>query len=140
MKNAVEQLILKGLDFDYVILLQPTNPLRPLRLIKEAIEIVKETNIDSLMTVNRCELKLGKIINNHYHPWNYHYGQRSQDLEPLYYENGLLYISSKKLLLQGKITSDEAYPMVVHHIFGTVDIDTREDLEYAEYVANRYAE
>lgn len=26
------------------------------------------------------------------------------------------------------------YPMVVDHIFGEVDIDTKEDMAYAEYV------
>lgn len=140
MKNAVEQLIAQGVDFDYVLLLQATNPLRPANLLYEAINIIEESKADSLMTVNRSELKLGKIVNNHFQPWNYHYGQRSQDLEPLYYENGLLYISSKKLLLQSKITSDNMYPMVVDHIFGEVDIDTRENMEYAEFIAKRYAE
>lgn len=90
------------------------------------------------MTVSRSKLKLGRIVANHFQPWNYHFGQRSQDLDPLYYENGLLYISSKELLLQGRITSENMYPMVVDHIFGEVDIDNREDLEYAEFIANRY--
>lgn len=140
MKNAVEQLIAQRVDFDYVLLLQATNPLRPKNLLKDAITIIEDTKADSLMTVNRSELKLGKIINNHFQPWNYHYGQRSQDLDPLYYENGLLYISSKELLLEGKITSENMYPMVVNHIFGEVDIDTREDMEYAEFIAKCYAE
>lgn len=138
MRNAVEQFIAKGVDFDYVLLLQATNPLRPVNLLNDAIRIIEETKADSLMTVNRSELKLGKIVDNHFQPWNYHYGQRSQDLEPLYYENGLLYISSKELLLQGKIVSENMYPMVVNHIFGEVDIDTREDMAYAEFVANHY--
>ncbi len=140
MKNAVEQLIEKDVEFDYVLLLQATNPLRPANLLNDAIKIIEETKVDSLMTVNRSELKLGKIIDNKFHPWNYHYGQRSQDLDPLYYENGLLYISSKELLLNGNITSENMYPMVVDHIFGEVDIDTREDMEYAEFIAKRYAE
>jgi N-acylneuraminate cytidylyltransferase len=138
MKNAVEQLIAKGVEFDYVLLLQATNPLRPQKLLNEAINIIEETNPDSLMTVNRSELKLGKIIDNHFQPWNYHYGQRSQDLDPLYYENGLLYISSKELLLQGKIRNENTYPLVVNHIYGEVDIDTKEDMEYAEFIAKRY--
>lgn len=140
MRNAVEQLIMQGVVFDYVLLLQATNPLRPAGLLDDAIKVIEKTKADSLMTVNRSELKLGKIVNNHFHPWNYHYGQRSQDLDPLYYENGLLYISSKELLLQGKITSENMYPMIVNHIFGEVDIDTREDMEYAEFIVKRYAE
>lgn len=138
MKNAVEQLVAKGFDFDYVLLLQATNPLRPAHLLEDAISIIERTKVDSLMTVSRSELKLGKIVNNHFLPWNYHFGQRSQDLEPLYYENGMLYITSKELLLQGKIVSEDMYPMVVDHIFGEVDIDTRADMEYAEYVAKSY--
>lgn len=139
MKNAVEQLVAKGVDFDYVLLLQATNPLRPEGLINDAINIIEHTKVDSLMTVNRSELKLGRIVDNHFRPWNYHYGQRSQDMEPLYYENGLLYISSKNLLLRGLIRSKNMYPMVVDHIFGEVDIDTCEDMEYAEFIAKRYA-
>lgn len=139
MKDAVEQLISNGVDFDYVLLLQATNPLRPEDLLQNAINIIEEKNVDSLMTVNRSELKLGKIVNEHFQPWNYHYGQRSQDMEPLYYENGLLYISSKDLLLRGLIRSKNMYPMVVDHIFGEVDIDTCEDMEYAEFIAKRYA-
>lgn len=140
MKDAVGQLVTNGVEFDYVILLQATNPLRPKGLLEKAIRVIEEIKPDSLMTVTKSELKLGKIVDNHFKPWNYQFGQRSQDLEPLYYENGLLYITSKELLLQGKIISENMYPMVVEHIFGEVDIDTREDMEYAEFIAKRYAE
>lgn len=138
MQHAAQYLINNGIEFDYIVLLQATNPLRPKDLLNEAIKKIEETKVASLMTVNRSELKLGKIINNHYQPWNYHYGQRSQDLEPLYYENGLLYISSKELLLKGKIMDENMYPMVVDHIFGEVDIDTKEDMSYAEFIYNNY--
>lgn len=138
MQHAAQYLSEKGIDYDYVVLLQATNPLRPKNLLNDAIEIIEKTRSASLMTVNRSELKLGKIIDNHYQPWNYHYGQRSQDLEPLYYENGLLYISSKELLLEGKIMDENMYPLVVDHVFGEVDIDTKEDMTYAEFISNNY--
>ena len=140
MQNTVQMLIRQGVEFDYVLLLQATNPLRPRDLLSKAIACIENTKADSLMTVSRSELKLGKIVDNHFRPWNYQYGQRSQDLEPLYYENGLLYISSKELLLQGKIISENMYPMIVNHIYGEVDIDTYEDMEYAEFIAKRYAQ
>ena len=59
---------------------------------------------------------------------------RSQDMDPLYYENGLLYITSKEQILKGNILGEKMYPMVVNHIFGEIDIDTREDMSYAEYI------
>lgn len=138
MKHAVQYLLDKGIDFDYVVLLQATNPLRPKNLLKEAIDIIEQGNNDSLFTVNKSEKKLGKIIDGKFVPWNYKFGQRSQDLDPLYYENGLLYISSKELLLREIIEGPTAYPLVVNHPFGEVDIDTVEDFHYAEYMINQY--
>ena len=81
---------------------------------------------------------MGKIIDGKFVPWNYKFGMRSQDMEPLYYENGLLYITSKELLLQEIIEGLTAYPMIVDHPFGEVDIDTVEDFHYAEYMINQY--
>ncbi len=138
MKHAVQYLIGKGVEFDFVVLLQATNPLRPKGLLDEAISILEKGNNDSLFTVNRSEKKLGKIIDGKFVPWNYKFGQRSQDLDPLYYENGLLYITKKELLLQEIIEGPTAYPLVVNHPFGEVDIDTVEDFHYAEYMLNQY--
>lgn len=138
MKHSVEYLIRKGVDFDYVILLQVTNPLRPKELLDQAIDIIETGHYDSLFTVSRSEKKLGKIIDGRFIPWNYTFGMRSQDMEPLYYENGLLYITSKELLLQGIIEGKDAYPLVIDHPFGEVDIDTKKDFEYAKFIINQY--
>lgn len=128
--------VLESLDFevDNVVLLQPTNPLRPECLLEETFGIYQKQNCDSLFTVSENHQKLGKISGEKFLPFNYEIGQRSQDLEPLYFENGLLYISKAKLILEGKIISEKAFPYVVNHIFENVDIDTQEDLGYAEYL------
>ena len=125
-----------GLDIENIVLLQPTNPLRPKTLLKDCFEKYQNLNCDSLFTVTQNHQKLGKIINNKYVAFNYKIGQRSQDLEPLYYENGLLYISKTKTILEGNIISENAFPYIENHIFATVDIDTKEDLEYAQYLLN----
>lgn len=138
MKHSVQYLIDNGVDFDYVVLLQATNPLRPRKLLADAIEIIEKCGYSSLFTVSRSEKKLGKIIDGKFVPWNYTFGMRSQDMEPLFYENGLLYITSKELLLHEIIEGKDAYPMVVDHPYGEVDIDTVEDFHYAEYILNQY--
>jgi CMP-N-acetylneuraminic acid synthetase len=117
-----------------VVLLQPTNPLRPENLLYEAFAIFQENNCDSLFTVSPNQHKLGKIANHKFEPFNYTIGQRSQDLEPLYFENGLLYISKASLILNDTIISENAYTMEVNHVFGTIDIDTQADFEYATYL------
>lgn len=121
-------------DVENVILLQPTNPLRPQNLLKEAFDIYEKGKYYSLFTVTRNHQKFGKIIENKFQPFNYTIGQRSQDLEPLFFENGLLYITKASLILDDIIISENAFPLAVNHIFANVDIDTTEDLEYAEYL------
>ena len=123
---------------DNVVLLQATNPLRPKELAQEAFTIFLEKQVDSLFTVSRSHHKLGKIINHKFIPYNYEVGQRSQDLEPLFYENGLLYITKAAVLLNNEIITKEAFPLVVHHPFATVDIDTQEDFDYAAYLFGKF--
>ena len=124
-------------SFDNVILLQPTNPLRPEKMLKEAYDEFVKGNYSSLMSVSRNKQKLGKIDNGKFIPYNYEIGQRSQDLEPLYYENGLLYITRTNLIADRKIIGEEHYSFVLDHAFADVDIDTPKDLLYAEYILER---
>lgn len=121
-------------NVESVILLQATNPLRPQNLLKEAFEVYQKGNYDSLFTVSRNHRKFGKIVENKFIPFNYEIGQRSQDLEPIFFENGLIYITKASLILENSIISKKAYPFEVNHIFAKVDIDTQDDLEYAEYL------
>lgn len=132
--------VLETLDFEVenVILLQATNPLRPDNLLSEAFAVFQKHNCDSLFTVSRNHQKFGKITDNKFYPFNYEIGQRSQDLEPLYFENGLLYIIKKEQILKDIIISENGFPFEVNSIFATVDIDTQEDLEYAEYLFNKF--
>jgi N-acylneuraminate cytidylyltransferase len=122
--------------YDYVVLLQPTNPLRPKNLLQEALQRIKKGNFNSLMTVSKNEQKFGKITNDKFVPFNYAIGQRSQELEPLYYENGLLYIAKKQLILEGKLLGENHFPLIVNHPFANVDIDTQEDMDYANFLIN----
>ena len=121
-------------NIENVILLQATNPLRPQNLLKETFELYQKENHDSLFTVSRNHQKIGKITQDKFIPYNYSIGQRSQDLEPLFFENGLLYIAKASLILNDIIISENAFPFEVNHIFAQVDIDTPEDLDYAKYL------
>ena len=122
-----------------VILLQPTNPLRPKTLLKEAYSQFVEQDFDSLMTVTRNSDKLGKINNQKFIPFNYKMGQRSQDLEPLYFENGLLYITKASFILDDVILAKNNCPFIVNHPFAQVDIDNAEDFKLAEFILQNYS-
>lgn len=131
LKHVLESI---DLDVENVVLLQATNPLRPQNLLKEVFEKYQNDNLDSIFTVSRNHQKFGKIVNNKFQPFNYTIGQRSQDLELLFFENGLLYISKASLILKDIIISENAFPFEVNHIFAQIDIDTPDDLDYARYL------
>ncbi len=81
---------------------------------------------------------LGTVSDNKFIPFNYKIGQRSQDLEPLFFENGLLY-SSKATLIQNHIVICENFlPFEVEHIFANIDIDTQNDLDFAQIILNNH--
>ena len=128
----------KGIQCDAIVLLQPTNPLRPKNLLKEAIDLFVSHNLKSLATFSMLSKKFGTINKNRFFPFNYVPGQRSQDLEPFYYENGLLYITKVEDILLNKIITEDVHPMIVDHIFGTVDIDTMDDLKWAEFLLKNH--
>lgn len=136
VKHVVKQLN----DVENVFLLQPTNPLRPSDMLAKAYEKYKSANQKSLFTVSRSLRKFGKLKEGLFIPENYSYGQRSQDMELLYFENGLLYISHVDNIKENKFIDESAIPFEISHVFGEVDIDTREDLYYAEFLIQRFNE
>lgn len=138
--NDVVKDVIERVDktYDFVVLLQPTNPLRPKDMFDKALELLLEKESDSLLTVSLSEHKLGKIKHSAFKPFTYEFGQRSQDLEPLYYENGLLYVCSYELAKNGKLMSENPTAMLIEHPFGSVDIDTELDWKWAELISKEY--
>ncbi|MNQ26199.1 CMP-N,N'-diacetyllegionaminic acid synthase [compost metagenome] len=135
LKNVLEQI---SDEVENIVLLQPTNPLRPANLLIEAFDIYEKEKFNSLFTVSRNHQKFGKIIDNKFIPYNYKIGQRSQDLEPLFFENGLLYITKSSLIFDDIIIGENSFPFEIDHIFANVDIDTKEDFDYAEYLYQKH--
>ena len=107
-------------------------------MMEEALRHIESGQYDSLFTVSPLVRKLGRLVNGKFVPWNFVFGQRSQDMETLYFENGLLYISHRDLILNGRIRGDSLYSQVVDHPFGYLDIDTKENFEEVEYYYMKY--
>tara|TARA_B110000467_G_C18292063_1_gene465480 strand:+ start:832 stop:1500 length:669 start_codon:yes stop_codon:yes gene_type:complete len=124
-------------EYDFVVLLQPTNPLRPETLFQEAWTLLQKEGGRSLLTVSLNQHKLGKINCNRFQPYTYQFGQRSQDLDPLYYENGLLYIATVSLVKSGVLMDENSIAMPIDHPYATVDIDDEMDWQWAEFLMQK---
>jgi CMP-N,N'-diacetyllegionaminic acid synthase len=132
---------LKELDaqYEYVILLQPTSPLRTVQNIDESIELIEEKNIDAVISVCKTEHSPlwsnkipadGSLVN--FLDENI-LNKRSQDLEQYYRLNGAIYLCNTKRLLKEKAfflsSNCIAYEMDQKN---SIDIDTEIDFSLAE--------
>ena len=89
--SAVLQNTLQILDvsYKYVVLLQPTNPLRPSGLFKKSFDHLLKHGADSLLSVSPNKRKLGTIDKHIFTPSSYRFGQRSQRFNPFVFREWL---------------------------------------------------
>lgn len=94
--------------YDYVVLLQPTSPLRSEKHINEAIELLEEKSADAIISV--CEMEhsplWSNILDENLDMSNFLrdevLNKRSQDLPKYYRLNGAIYICKTEKLLENK--------------------------------------
>lgn len=131
--------------FDYIVLLQPTSPLRNSNHIDDAIRLLDSKHADAIISV--CEMRhtplwantlpedlsmvnfLRKDIKN----------KRSQDLPEYYRLNGAIYIAKRERLLE-----EETF-FLKKNIFAfimpeknSIDIDKEFDFKLAEFIIKNY--
>jgi CMP-N-acetylneuraminic acid synthetase len=128
-------------EFDYIVLLQPTSPLRDSVDITEAIELLEKKNADAIISV--CEVDHSPLWMNtlpldgsmvgfiHDEVKN----KRSQDLDVFYRLNGAIYICNIEALLdKGSFFIDNLINSYLMPIEKSVDIDSYLDLEMAKVI------
>lgn len=131
-------------SYDFVILLQPTQPLRKTQHIDEAIEKLFSTNQESLVSVTLVEEHpiLMRQIDEE--------GQlktllqqnstvRRQDFQPFYIVNGAIYINKVETLNPNTSLNDNVIPYIMDRKYH-IDIDTMEDLKRFELLLNKEGE
>ena len=137
--DAIKHTINNVNNYNYIVLLQPTSPLRTAQHIDEAIEILFERSADAVVSV--CEVDHSPLWSNTL-PNNDNMSnfirndvlnKRSQDLEVYYRLNGAIYICDVNRLLQ-----EERF-LLKENIFAykmdksvSIDIDEEIDLKIAQ--------
>lgn len=137
-KHALEQLVKAGRQPDILVTLQPNCPLRPPSLVEKALELFTSSATDAVISVTMSNHKLGEIKGGYFVPM-YQPGLRSQDLPKVYFENGLVYVSRAKLVLErGRLFGDRILPLVTETLYAMGDIDTELDFQIAEFLFKKY--
>jgi CMP-N-acetylneuraminic acid synthetase len=118
--------------FDYVIMLQPTSPLRATKHIDEAIEKIYYSKKDSLLSVYKNSYFIWKKSKNNFHPINYDLKKRPRHQDVNFYqENGAIYITKPNILLQNKNRLGGKIDIFVMDKNSSLDIDNLNGLKKA---------
>jgi len=136
VKHAIEN---SDTQYDFIVLLQPTSPLRDFSHIDEAIELLLDKKADAVISVNKMDhsplwantLPKDKSMKNFIKKELQN--TRSQDIEDYYQLNGAIYICKTKRLLEEKtfLFDDNIFAYEMDRV-SSVDIDDAMDFKIAE--------
>ena len=125
--------------YDYLVLLQPTSPLRNEKHIDEAIELLEQKNADAVVSV--CEMDhsplWSNILPDDLNMSNFLReeikNKRSQDLKKFYRLNGAIYICKVDRFLEENnlFLKDKIFAYIMDRK-SSVDIDEEIDFKIAE--------
>lgn len=139
--DAIKHVIENTEKFDYIVLLQPTSPLRSSQQIDEAIQLLESKNADAIVSVTEMEHSpfwantLPEDGNMAGFLRDDLLNTRSQDLEVFYRLNGAVYICKTDKILdeQSFFLKEKTYAYKMTNT-SSVDIDTGLDFKFTEFI------
>ena len=132
--HSIEQIDKQGIGFKYIILLQPTSPLRDSKDIDLACKKFIQLNADSLISVTNVESTVLKTLvkddNGFLRPAfdNKFPSMNRQQLPLAYKPNGAIYIINKKLFLNNPTLFQKNTAMYEMKENKSIDVDSINDI------------
>lgn len=129
-----------GKQYDVIVMLQPTSPLRQPEHVTASIEKLIKGNFDAVWTVSETDSKahplkqlvIRKDNLDYYDPAGANIIARQQ-LTPVYHKNGVAYAITRDCIINKKsIKGDKTSFILINEIMA--NIDTEFDLRLAEFV------
>lgn len=130
----------KGVEYDNVVLLQPTSPLRTAQQVSEALELYTN-DIDMVVSVkeNTSSVALFKENSEGFleHAFDVSKGLRRQDALKLYEYNGAIYVINCNSILEKGMSNFNRITKYVMPDINSVDIDNMLDWITCETMLNQ---
>lgn len=130
--------------YDYIVLLEPTSPLTEGFDIDKALSMLVESKMDSIVGISEVESSHPEFciemqLNNTITPYqkkSFDAPKRRQDLTPLYYLDGSLYISKVKAYKNNETFYHDKTMGYLSEYWKGVEIDTLFDFLVVETIMN----
>ncbi len=115
--------------FDIMVFIQPTSPFIKPEYINYGIEKMKKGNYDSMVTVTKEHWLPRWDENVEPIGWDINYRPRRQDKPATYAENGMFYITTKKMLKKTSLRYGGKIGFIKIPLRDSFQIDSKEDLD-----------
>ncbi len=130
--------------YEYIVMLQPTSPLRIVRDVEACIEKIDNEHLDSVWTISKSDTKnhpLKQLKMNSCDKLSLYDEKGSkiiarQELSTLFYRNGAAYVVTRDCLLNQKTIMGKKTSGYLIKRF-QISIDSLHDLELAEFYMNK---
>ena len=139
IRHALDYFESMGQIFDVYLILRPTSPFRPANLIERVLEIFKNhpdaTSIRSVAKIKEHPYRSWKIcadgsMTGFVQAVTEPYNIPRQRLPDIYFQTGDIEAVTRNSLLQGSVTGEKPYPLVIEHE-EMIDIDSKADFDRA---------
>ncbi len=131
----------KNSEINAVVFLQATSPIRLSEDIDNAIDLFFENSYDSLFSMSVLEdYCIWKKTENELNSLTYDYLKRGrrQEREPLFLENGSIYIFKSEILMKYKNRLGGKIGMYEMPFDRSYEIDSMDDIEMCSYFMKKY--
>jgi CMP-N,N'-diacetyllegionaminic acid synthase len=129
-------------EYEIVIMLEPTAPLREPKDLGDAVKMFRSKNWDSCFSGATLQdfLIWKKNHNGDLISVNYDYKKQGprQMREPDYVENGAIYMFKPKIMLEEKNRFGGKIGIFPNHFWQSFEIDEPDDWDFVELVFNKY--
>jgi CMP-N,N'-diacetyllegionaminic acid synthase len=129
-------------EYEIVIMLEPTAPLRSPEDLSNAVQMFRSKNWDSCFSGATLQdfLIWKKDINGDLISVNYDFKNQGprQMREPDYVENGAIYMFKPKIIIEEKNRFGGKIGIFPNHFWQSFEIDEPDDWDFVELVFNKY--
>ncbi len=137
--HAINFYRLNGKEYDLILLLQPTSPLRELRHVKEALALYTDS-ADMVVSVKESHAAVVLCAENDYGYLDSVFnkqGGRRQDIRSFYEYNGAIYVINVAAFERKGLHGLDKKIKYIMSEENSIDIDTQYDWDIAEYLLRK---
>ena len=133
LKDVYQRISKERIPPEFILLLQPTSPLRQLDDLKESYDkIIKSKKVTSVVGIGQKKLFSGRIEKDLFYP-EFIEGTRSQEIKEIPFVTGNFYLlRCKETLLKNSIFGNHCHPFFLKRKEQWIDIDEGRDFSDAE--------